>query len=96
MMITAREEIGHFAVIENGQNITHMTNVIRLEQHSKTRGFTMHDQPGFEETIPTDFGGLNERRYYTKKGMRTGMLLVIAGALVMTLALAVIIFTLRG
>ena len=56
----------------------------------------MHDQPGFEETIPTDFGGLNERRYYTKKGMRTGMLLVIAGALVMTLALAVIIFTLRG
>ena len=96
MMITAREEIGHFAVIENGQNITHMTNVIRLEQHSKTRGFTMHDQPGFEETIPTDFGGLNERRYYTEKGMRTGMLLVIAGALVMTLALAVIIFTLRG
>ena len=96
MMITAGEEIGHFAVIENGQNITHMTNVIRLEQHSKTRGFTMHDQPGFEETIPTDFGGLNERRYYTKKGMRTGMLLVIAGALVMTLALAVIIFTLRG
>ena len=93
MMITAREEIGHFAVIENGCNIT---NVIRREQHSKTRGFTMHDQPGFEETIPTDFGGLNERRYYTKKGMRTGMLLVIAGALVMTLALAVIIFTLRG
>lgn len=93
MMITAREEIGHFAVTENGCNIT---NVIRLEQHSKTRGFTMHDQPGFEETIPTDFGGLNERRYYTKKGMRTGMLLVIAGALVMTLALAVIIFTLRG
>lgn len=96
MMITAREEIGHFAVIENGQNITHMTNVIRLEQHSKTRGFTVHDQPGFEETIPTDFGGLNERRYYTKKGMRTGMLLVIAGALVMTLALAVIISTLKG
>ena len=93
MMITAREEIGHFAVIENGCNIT---NVIRLEPHSKTRGFTMHDQPGFEETIPTDFGGLNERRYYTKKGMRTGMLLVIAGALVMTIALAVIISTLTG
>ncbi len=93
MMITAREEIGHFAVIENGCN---MTNVIQLEQHSKTRGFTMNDRPGFEETIPTDFGGLNERRYYTKKGMRTGMLLVIAGALVMTLALAVIISTLTG
>lgn len=93
MMITAREEIGHFAVIENGCN---MTNLIRLEQHSKTRGFTMHDQPGFEDTIPTDFGGLNERRYYTPKGMRAGFLLLIAGALVMTLALAVIIFTLRG
>lgn len=93
MMITAREEIGHFAVIENGCN---MTNLIRLEQHSKTRGFTMHDQPGFEDTIPTDFGGLSERRYYTPKGMRAGFLLLIAGALVMTLALAVIIFTLRG
>lgn len=93
MIITARDEIGHFAVIENGCN---MTNLIRLEQHSKTRGFTMHDQPGFEDTIPTDFGGLNERRYYTPKGMRAGFLLLIAGALVMTLALAVIIFTLRG
>lgn len=93
MMITAREEVGHFAIIDNGCN---MINVIRLEQHSKTRGFTMHDQPGFEETIPTDFGGLNERRYYTKKGMRTGMLLVIAGALGMTLALVVIISTLTG
>ena len=96
MMITAREEIGHFAVIENGQNITHMTNVIRLEQHSKTRGFTMHDQPGFEETIPTDFGGLNERRYYTPKGMRAGFLLLIASALVSTIAFVVIISTLTG
>lgn len=91
MMITAREEIGHFAIIDNGCN---MINVIRLEQHSKTRGFTMHDQPGFEETIPTDFGGLNERRYYTKKGMRTGMLLVIASMIVMTLAIIVVVSTL--
>lgn len=93
MMITAREGIAHFAIIHNGCN---MTNVIPIEQHRKTRGFTMHDRPDFEETVPTDFGGLNERRYYTAEGMRTGMLLVIAGALVMTLALVVIISTLTG
>jgi hypothetical protein len=90
MMITAREEIGHFAIIHNGCN---MTNVVELEQHRKTRGFTVHDRPDFEETVPTDFGGLNERRYYTAEGMRTGMLLVIAGALVMTLAIIVIVST---
>lgn len=56
----------------------------------------MPDRPEYEETIPTDFGGLNERRYYTAEGMRTGMLLVIAGALIMTLALVVIISTLGG
>jgi hypothetical protein len=47
----------------------------------------------FEETVPTDFGGLNERRYYTAEGMRMGMLLVIASALVMTLAIIVIVST---
>lgn len=93
MMITAREGIGHFAIIHNGCN---MTNVILIEQHRKTRRFTMPDRPEYEETIPTDFGGLNERRYYTAEGMRTGMLLVIAGALIMTLALVVIISTLGG
>ena len=96
MMITAREEIGHFAVIQDGCNITTMTNVVKIDQHRKSKGFTMPDQPQFEETIPTDFGGLNERRYYTAEGMRMGMLLVIASALVTTLAIVVIISTLAG
>jgi hypothetical protein len=94
MMVTAREERGHFAVIQNGCNITHMTNVVQLEQHRKRRGFAMQDQPQFEETIPTDFGGLNERRNYTPEGMRIGMLLLIASAAVMTLAIIVIAATL--
>ena len=96
MMVTAREEIGHFAVIQDGQNITNMTNVVHIEQHRKRKGFAVQDQPQFEETVPTDFGGLNERRNYTPDGMRIGMLLLIASAAVMTLAIVVIVATLRA
>lgn len=92
MMITAREEIGHFAVIQNGCNITHMTNVVHIEKHRKARSH-MQDPPQFEETVPTDFGGLNERRNYTPQGMRMGMLLLIASALVSISAIVVIVST---
>jgi hypothetical protein len=96
MIVMTREEIGHFAVIQDGCNITQMTNVVQFDQHPKRRGFTMQDRPAFEETVPTDYGGLNERRYYTPDGMRIGMLLVIAGALITLLAVSVIILTLNA
>lgn len=54
----------------------------------------MTKQPNFEDTIPTDFGGLSERRHYTPKSMRTGMLLLIVSAVVSALALVVILSTL--
>lgn len=56
----------------------------------------MTKQPNFEDTIPTDFGGLNERRHYTPKGMRAGLLLLIASALVSTIVLVVIFSTFTG
>jgi hypothetical protein len=90
-MITTPDGLGHFAVIRNGYD---MTNDIPLQPRAKKRGFTMPDQPDFEETVPTDFGGLNERRYYTASGMRMGMLLVIASSIVATLAIIVLISTL--
>jgi hypothetical protein len=55
----------------------------------------MTQQPDFDETIPTDYGGLSDKRYYTPDGVRMGMALVIAGACVAALAIVVIISTLR-
>jgi hypothetical protein len=82
-MITSPEGIGHYAVIHNGVRKFQRGALVMSE-----------GRPDFEETIPTDYGGLHERRHYTQQGMRIGMLLLIASAIVAGLAMFVIVSTL--
>jgi len=89
MMITTPDGMGHFAIIDNGRNVT---NTVQKRRKPVTSSSTYRD---FEETIPTDFGGLNERRTYTPSGMRTGMLLLITSAAVSVIACIVILATLN-
>ena len=88
MMITTPDGMGHFAIIDNGRKVT---NTVQKRRKPVTSSSTYRD---FEDTIPTDFGGLSERRHYTPKSMRTGMLLLIVSAVVSALALVVILSTL--
>ncbi len=85
MMITTPDGMGHFAIIDNGRNAA---NTVQKRRKPVTSSSTYRD---FEETIPTDFGGLSERRHYTPKSMRAGLLLLIASALVSALAFVVIV-----
>jgi hypothetical protein len=84
MMITAPEGMSHFATISQGRP------VVDLRSHPKWKGQIVRD---FDETVPTDYGGLSERRYYTPEGMRLGMLLVIASAIVAICAIVVLFAT---
>lgn len=77
--------LGTFAVIDKGRVVT------TDPQHYRQLREKAMNHPRFEDTIPTDLGGLTERTYNTPQSRRLGFWLCVTSAIAVVSAALIVI-----